>query len=112
MLHGTTIIPAVFTEPLEAGQFISCSEKACVAEPTNASFLDTMGWIFFKMGDHKSAIRWLEKARKSEPHSAPILEHLGDVYQDRGAHSKARAYYRKALKWDPNNETLRRKLGI
>jgi tetratricopeptide (TPR) repeat protein len=88
------------------------AEKACAAEPTNASFLDTMGWIFFKMGDHKSAIRWLEKARKSEPHSAPILEHLGDVYQDRGAHSKARAYYRKALKWDPNNETLRRKLGI
>jgi len=35
MLHGTTIIPAVFTEPLEAGQFISCSEKACVADPMN-----------------------------------------------------------------------------
>jgi len=88
------------------------AEKACAAEPANASFLDTMGWIFFKMGDHKSAIRWLEKARKSEPHSAPILEHIGDVYQDRGAHSKARAYYRKALKWDPNNETLRRKSGL
>jgi tetratricopeptide (TPR) repeat protein len=88
------------------------AERACAEEPTNASFLDTMGWIFFKMGDHKSAIRWLKKAQKAEPKSAPILEHLGDVYQDSGAPSKARAYYRKALKWDPHNETLRRKLGL
>ncbi len=35
MLHGTTIIPAVLTEPLEAGQSISCSEKARVASSVN-----------------------------------------------------------------------------
>jgi tetratricopeptide (TPR) repeat protein len=87
------------------------AEKACAAEPKNSSYLDTMGWIFFKMGDYKSAIQWLRKALKSEPHSAPILEHLGDVYHARGSESKAQDFYKKALKYDSQNENLRRKLG-
>ncbi len=87
------------------------AQKACAAEPKNASYLDTMGWILFKLGDHKSAIRWLRKALKSEPHSAPILEHLGDVYHARSSDLKARAFYQKALKYDSQNESLRRKLG-
>lgn len=88
------------------------SEMACAAEPENASFLDTMGWILFKLGDHKLAVRWLRKALKFEPRSAPILEHLGDVYKESGSKSKARKYYRKALKWDPQNESLRQKLDL
>ncbi|MFH1011318.1 MAG: tetratricopeptide repeat protein, partial [bacterium] len=88
------------------------AEKACAAEPENASFLDTMGWIFFKLGDNKSAIRWLRKALKHEPRSAPIMEHLGDVHAAGGAKSKARGFYRKALKYDPQSESLRRKLDL
>ena len=91
---------------------MAMSEKACAAEPRNASFLDTMGWILFGLGDHKSAIRWLRKALKSEPNSTPILEHLGDVYGAYGSKSKARKYYHKALEWDPQNEALKQKLGL
>lgn len=88
------------------------AEKACAAEPENASFLDTMGWVFFRLKDYHSAIHWLRKAMKSDPNNAPILEHLGDVYQDNGSKSKARKYYKKALKLDPESESLRRKLGL
>ena len=35
MLHGTTIIPAVFTEPLEVGESKSCSENVRVASSSN-----------------------------------------------------------------------------
>ncbi len=86
------------------------AERACAAEPENASYLDTMGWIYFRLGNHKSAIRWLRKALKFDPDSSPVLEHLGDVYMDRGSKSKARKYYRKALKFDPGNEAVRQKL--
>jgi tetratricopeptide (TPR) repeat protein len=88
------------------------AEKACAADPENASYLDTMGWILFKLENHKSAIRWLRKALKFEPRSSPVLEHLGDVYMDRGSTSKAHKCYRKALKWDPDNEAIRQKLGL
>jgi tetratricopeptide (TPR) repeat protein len=87
------------------------AEKACAAEPKNSSYLDTMGWIFFKMGDYKSAIRWLRKALKSEPHSAPILDHLGDVYHALGSESKARAFHNKALKYNSQKENPGSKVG-
>jgi tetratricopeptide (TPR) repeat protein len=56
-------------------------EKAVKAEPENAAYLDSMGWVLFKLGEHKEAITWLKKATKLETgNDATIWEHLGDCY--------------------------------
>lgn len=48
-------------------------------EPQNGFYLDSMGWILFKMNRLESARDYLEKAFKVEPEEGVILEHLGEV---------------------------------
>jgi tetratricopeptide (TPR) repeat protein len=56
-------------------------QKAVDAEPENAAYLDSLGWVLFKLGEHKEAITWLKKATKLETgNDATIWEHLGDCY--------------------------------
>jgi tetratricopeptide (TPR) repeat protein len=80
-------------------------------EPKNSSYLDTMGWIEFGLGNHDEAIHWLKKALKQSPKSSIVLEHMGDVYAKQGDTKKAESFYRKALENDPTNENLRKKLA-
>ena len=40
-------------------------QKAVDAEPENAAYLDSLGWVLFKLGNYKEAISWLTKATGS-----------------------------------------------
>jgi tetratricopeptide (TPR) repeat protein len=72
-------------------------ERAVRAEPQNASFLDSMGWVYYKLGKLKEAERYLSDAARRNPTSATIQEHLGDLFQKLGQQEKAVASWRKAL---------------
>jgi tetratricopeptide (TPR) repeat protein len=87
-------------------------QKALEQDPENGAYLDSMGWIYFKLGDYKNAVYYIEKSVKVRSTSAVVLEHLGDVYEKLGDIKKARENWEKALKLDSKNETLRQKLGI
>ena len=72
-------------------------ERAVRAEPQNASFLDSLGWVHYKLGKLKEAERYLSDAARRNPTSATIQEHLGDLFQKLGQQAKAVASWRKAL---------------
>lgn len=73
-------------------------EKAVQAEPKNPAYLDSMGWVLFKLGQTAEAITWLEKATQLENgDDATIWEHLGDCHHKQGANDKARTAWQKAL---------------
>ena len=72
-------------------------ERAVRAEPTNPSFLDSLGWAYFKLGKLKEAERYLSDAARRNPTSATIQEHLGDLFQKLGQQEKAKASWRRAL---------------
>jgi tetratricopeptide (TPR) repeat protein len=72
-------------------------ELAVRAEPSNPSFLDSLGWVYFKLGKLKEAERSLSEAARRNPASATIQEHLGDLFQRLGRQEKAQASWRKAL---------------
>ena len=42
--------------------------------------LDSYGWLLFKKGKTKDAMKLLEKAYAHKPEEAIIAEHLGDIY--------------------------------
>ena len=71
--------------------------RAVRAQPTNASFLDSLGWAHFKLGQLEEAERYLSDAARRNPTSATIQEHLGDLHERRGQPQKARAAWQKAL---------------
>ena len=72
-------------------------ERAVRAEPSNASFLDSLGWVNFKLGKLKEAERYLNDAARRNPASATIQEHLGDLFKKLGQEEKAQASWRRAL---------------
>lgn len=72
-------------------------ERALHAEPQNPSFLDSLGWVYYKLGKLKEAERYLSDAGRRNPTSATIQEHLGDLFKKLGQQEKAQASWRKAL---------------
>jgi tetratricopeptide (TPR) repeat protein len=86
--------------------------RALEAEPDNPAFLDSFGWVLFKLKHHQEAQSQIEKALSGRAEDPIILEHMGDILQARGKQNEAWEYWRKALELDPQNEELKRKLGI
>ncbi len=90
---------------------LAMAEKAVAQEPQNGAFLDTIGWIYFQLGDTAKALEYIKKAVSLREDSPEVLEHLGDIYQKMGDIEQARVFWRKALDGDPGNEELLKKLN-
>src|SRR5207253_4505409 len=54
-------------------------EKAVAREPRNAAYLDSLGWVYFRMGRLDSAEKNLREAYRREPSDPTVEEHIGDL---------------------------------
>jgi predicted Zn-dependent protease len=77
---------------------IELIKKAVRLEPTNASFLDSLGWAYFKTGQLEEAEKYLYDAARRSTSSSTIWEHLGDVYHKQNKLDQAKTAWEKALK--------------
>jgi predicted Zn-dependent protease len=75
--------------------------KAVSQEPTNGSYVDSLGWVYFRMGNLELAEKYLSDAATLIPREATVHEHLGDVLAKRGDMSRALQSYRTAISLDP-----------
>lgn len=89
---------------------LSMAEIAVTADPKNSSYLDTIGWIYFKLGNYLEAKRYLEEAIEYGGERAVMLDHLGDVMFKLGEIQKARMLWQKAFDLDSTNVTLKSKI--
>lgn len=81
-------------------------QEALKSEPDNPSYLDSLGWVYFKLGKLDLAEENLKKALKGDSASATIYEHLGDVYQKQGKIEPAKAAWQKALTLSSDTEQI------
>jgi len=88
------------------------SKKALVAQPENAAYLDTIGWIYFKLGRLAEAEESIKKSIEQRDGSSVVIEHLADVYSAMGKSELAKTYYKQALEMDQTNEELKLKLEM
>ncbi len=88
---------------------LEMAKKAIEQEPENPSYLDTIGWVYFKLGDYEKAKDYILKAVERGG-SAVVIEHLGDVYFKLGDKEKAIEFWKKALEKNPKNEKLKEKI--
>lgn len=86
------------------------SRQALDQEPDNVNFLDTYGWIFYRLEQLDSAVVYLQRAVAARNASPAVLEHLGDAQYRRGEHDEALRIYNRALELDEHNEALRKKI--
>jgi Tfp pilus assembly protein PilF len=92
----------------------SLIRRAVNIEPTNGSYLDSLGWVLFKQGKVEEARKYLEQAVVYSPRSATIHDHLGDLYKKQGQMEKARVKWEEALKLatEPDEiKKIKEKLG-
>jgi tetratricopeptide (TPR) repeat protein len=88
---------------------LEMAKKAIEQEPENPAYLDTIGWIYFKLGDYEKAKYYIQMAVEKGG-SPVVIEHLGDVYFKLGNIDKAIEYWKKALEKNPSNEKLKEKI--
>ncbi|MGH9751449.1 MAG: tetratricopeptide repeat protein [Blastocatellia bacterium] len=74
-------------------------EQAVAIDPIQGSFLDSLGWTYFKLGNIEKARQYLEKATIYSKRSSTIHEHLGDVLREAGRLAEARKQWEKALEY-------------
>jgi tetratricopeptide (TPR) repeat protein len=60
----------------DALQYIT---KAVDQDPNNGAYLDSLGWVYFKLGRLPEAEENLRRAVASTPRDATVHDHLGDV---------------------------------
>ena len=88
---------------------LELSKKAIALEPGNSAYLDTIGWIYFKLGQLDFALKYIQESVEIENTNAVVLEHLGDILISDSRFSEAVNYYKKAYELDQKNERLKEK---
>lgn len=79
-------------------------QSAVDLEPYRGAYLDSLGWVYFRLGDLDKAERYLTRAVRLEPDSSTIHEHLGDLAAARRKFDRAEEAYRRALDLEPEEE--------
>lgn len=85
---------------------LAYTTRAFELQPDDASILDSMGWVNYRLGHYDKALDFLRKAYAmfKDPE---IGAHLGEVLWVSGHHDEARRVWSEALKEDPHHEILR-----
>jgi len=84
---------------------LEMSKKTILQEQGNASYLDTYGWVFYRMKDYKNALYYINKAVSVQPNGT-LYEHLGDIYKAMGDTDNAVKYWEESLKLSPDNKDV------
>lgn len=88
------------------------SRKAIEQSPEVAAYLDTYGWIMYKLGQYDEARIWIEKALDQQTDgNGVIFEHYGDVLFKLGHKDEALIYWRKAQAAGEASEFIDRKVS-
>ena len=96
---------------LQLDRALQMALQAIAAEPDNASYLDTVGWIYFRLAKYEEARRYIQKAITAGGASATVYEHMGDICSKLGEKEDAERYWKQALDMDGSNQALREKLA-
>jgi tetratricopeptide (TPR) repeat protein len=82
----------------EAQQLI---QKALDRDPNNGAYLDSLGWVYYRMGKLEEAEQTLRRALERFPRDPTIHDHLGDVCFRQGRLKEAIVQWQNSLKeWE------------
>lgn len=72
------------------------TRKAVSEEPKQAMYIDSLGWVYYRLGRNQDALRELLKAVDISPDNADLRIHLGAVYFALGKSDEAAIEFEKA----------------
>ena len=86
----------------EAQQLIS---KAVELEPNNYAYLDSLGWVYYRLNKLDDAEQQLTRSVQLMSKDPTIHDHLGDVYFKQGKTKEAIAQWQSSLQeWNAGSQ--------
>lgn len=80
-------------------------ERAVVAQPDNPAYLDSMGWVLYRLGDLEAALDWLQRSWALD-RNPEVGAHIGEVLWQMGDQDAARAIWDEAAAVDAEHRVL------
>lgn len=80
-------------------------ETALRLAPNDHYIMDSMGWVYYRLGDLANALIYLRKAYEIQA-DPEIAAHLGEVLWKQGQQEEAKRVWSEALIAFPDNDTL------
>lgn len=80
--------------------------RAVGQDPDNGAYVDSLGWVYFRLGQLDLAEKYLTDATRLLPRDPTVHEHLGDVLAKRGDMQRALKLYRTAVDLDPESKDV------
>ena len=90
---------------IRLAESLALIQKAVELSPEDPYIMDSLGWVYFRMGKIQEVLNYLNLAFSSRP-DPEIAAHLGEVLWVQGERENAEKIWRSALEIDPDNETL------
>lgn len=81
-------------------------EMALKNDPDNGAYLDSYGWVFFKMGDLRNAEKYILEAIKQINDDPVIYSHLGDILAKKGDRKNAINAFKKSIELGSEEKDL------
>ncbi|MEO1119952.1 MAG: tetratricopeptide repeat protein [Pseudomonadota bacterium] len=83
-------------------------ERAAAERPESGYIVDSLGWLFYRIGDYEAAAEKLEEAVRLDPVEPVILDHLGDALWKVGRRLEAEFQWKRSLSFNPTDEDRKR----
>ena len=80
-------------------------KAALTFAPQDPHIIDSMGWVYFRLGQLEMAEEWLEKAFNRQP-DAEISAHYGEVLWNLSRKEDAIQIWKMGFNKEPNNAIL------
>ncbi len=90
----------------------SLIERALQIDPENGFYLDSLGWVAYRMGRGEEAVEYIRSAiRAMNSDDAVLRDHLGDAYLLAGDTASAVKEWQRARRLDPKLEGVEAKIN-
>ena len=84
--------------------------RALALSQNNATYLDTMAWVLYKLGRYSEAKKYMQQALSLDRSQASEYAlHYGDILHALGEEFMAKTYWRKALERGASKEEIERR---
>jgi tetratricopeptide (TPR) repeat protein len=89
---------------------LSLIQRALQVKPDSGYIIDSLGWVYFKLGRLEDARKTLLRARDLVKDDPVLHEHIGDVYEALGDSGKAIEAWNEALKLQEKEPGLKERV--
>jgi tetratricopeptide (TPR) repeat protein len=83
-------------------------KKAVDSEPNNGAYLDSLGWVYFRLNQLDDAETYLKKAQERVRKDPTIHEHLGDLYYHKGQYEEAKTAWELSVSYNQDEDETRK----